>query len=85
MDVNTQYHTGTRLYFDAKKMAEDSLLVRDGVHVKVKDNLPIEPYLIWFATWDKIDLESPISTPMVFVETADKQFQIIKRSKKWNL
>lgn len=77
MDVNAEYHTGARLYFDAKRMALDGLLVRDGAHVKVKDTLPLEPYLTWVATWDKLGLESPVSTPKVFAETADKQFRII--------
>lgn len=77
MDVNAEYHTGARLYFDAKRMAQDGLLIRDGAHVKVKDTLPLQPYLIWVATWDNLGLESPISTPKVFAETADKQFQII--------
>lgn len=63
MDVNAEYHTGARLYFDAKRMALDGLLVRDGAHVKVKDTLPLEPYLMWVATWDKLGLESPVSTP----------------------
>ena len=79
MDVNAEYCTGARLYFDAKRMAQDGLLIRDGAHVKVKDTLPLHPYLIWVATWDKLGLESPISTPKVFAETADKQFQIIIR------
>lgn len=77
MDVDAEYHTGARLYFDARRMAQDGLLVRDGAHIKVKDILPLEPYLIWAATWDKLGLESPVSTPKVFAETADKQFSIV--------
>jgi len=77
MDVNAEYQTGARLYFDAKRMAQDGLLVRDGAHVKVRNTLPLEPYLIWVATWDKIGLESSVSTPKIFSETADKQFSII--------
>jgi len=76
MDVNTEYHTGARLYFDAKKMAEDGLLVRDGAHIKVKGSLPLEPYLMWAATWDKLGLDSPLSTPKIFAETADEHFRI---------
>lgn len=77
MDVNADYHTEARLYFDAKRMAQGGLLICDGAHVKVKDTLPLEPYLIWVATWDKLGLESPVSTPKVFAETADKQFRIV--------
>ncbi len=71
MDVNAEYHTGARLYFDARKMAEDGLLVRDGAHVKVKGSLSLEPYLMWVATWDRLGLDSPLSTPKIFAKTAD--------------
>ena len=77
MDVNAEYHTGARLYFDAKKMAEDGMLVRDGAHVKVKGLLPLEPYLMWVATWDKLGLNSPLSTPKIFAETADDRFRVV--------
>lgn len=74
MDVNKAYFTGARLYFDARKMANDGLIVRDGCHLKVKDKLPLKPYLLWSATWKEVGLNSPISTPKVFSELADKEF-----------
>lgn len=77
MDVDAEYLTGARLYFDAEKMARDGLLVRDGCHLKVKDTLPLEPYLIWTATWETVGLESRVSTPKIFAEQADKKFQSI--------
>lgn len=77
MDENAEYITGARLYFDAKKIAQDGLLLRDGCHLKVKDQLPLEPYLLWAATWDVIGLTSPVSTPKIFAEQADRQFKII--------
>lgn len=46
MNIHAEYLPGARLYFDAKKMARDHLLIRDGCHIKVKDTLPLEPYLI---------------------------------------
>lgn len=76
MDENEEYLTGARLYFDAKRIAQDGLLVRDGCHLKVKDILPLEPYLIWVATWNSIGLASQVSTPKIFAEQADKQFKI---------
>lgn len=79
MDIDSEYETGARLYFDAKKIAKDGLLVRDGAHVKVKDCLPLEPYLIWAATWDNVRLESPISTPRIFAKLSDKKFESIKK------
>lgn len=77
MDINTEYLTGARLYFDAERMARDGFLVRDGCHLKVKNMLPLKPYLIWAATWETIGLVSQISTPRIFAEQADKQFQSI--------
>ena len=74
MDIDSKYKTGARLYFDAERIAKDGLLVRDGAHIKVKDYLPLEPYLIWTATWDKVGLESQISTPRIFAELSDKRF-----------
>ena len=58
-------------------MAQDGLLIRDGCHLKVKDLLPLSPYLIWTATWENIGLTSQISTPEIFARKADKQFQSI--------
>lgn len=75
MDVTAEYKTGARLYFDAKKIAEDGLLIRDGAHLKVKNQLSLEPYLIWSATWDKIGLSSQISTPQIFAKTSDEIFK----------
>ena len=81
MDIDAEYKTGARLYFDADKIAKDGLLVRDGAHMKVKDILLLEPYLIWVATWDKVGLESQVSTPRVFAKRADEKFECIKRMK----
>lgn len=77
MDINTEYLTGARLYFDTKRIANDGLLVRDGCHLKVKDTLSLEPYLMWVATWDKIGLSDQISTPKIFAETSDKVFNAL--------
>lgn len=79
MDTNAEYLTGARLYFDAKRMAQDGLLVRDGCHLKVKHRLPLEPYLIWIATWETIGFASQVSTPKIFAEQADRQFEFISQ------
>ena len=75
MDIDADYKTGARLYFDAVKLAKNGLLVRDGAHIKVKDYLPLVPYLIWTATWDKVGLKSQISTPRKFAELSDRVFK----------
>lgn len=75
MDVNHPYKTGMRFYFDAAKMAEDGILLRDGIHVKVKGELPLERYLIWCADWRNVGLESQISTPQEFTDRANAMFE----------
>lgn len=75
MDSDAEYLTGARLYFDMKKIAEDGLAVRDGAHLKVKGTLPLDPYLIWVATWKNIGLDSRTSTPKIFSEKADQEFK----------
>lgn len=77
MDQDMRYIPGVRLYFDAKKIAEDKLLVRDGCHLKVKDKLLLEPYLIWVADWKTIELESEFSTPAEFTVKANNRFNEI--------
>lgn len=83
MDINKEYLTGARLYFDARKMATDGLIIRDGCHLKVKDILPLKPYLLWTVDWKTIGLNSPISTPKIFSELSDKEFS--KKFDKFNL
>ncbi|MCI9079966.1 MAG: hypothetical protein HFH68_13790 [Lachnospiraceae bacterium] len=77
MDINAEYFTGARLYFDAEKIARDGLLTRDGCHIKVKDTLPLNPYLIWVATWESAGLKSQVSSPAGFAEKADRKFKDI--------
>ena len=74
MDRDMKYKTGVRLYFDIQKIAEDGLLIRDGIHLKVKDTLPLKPYLLWYAAWDKVGLSSKISTPKEFTEKSNLTF-----------
>lgn len=74
LEREMEYRTGARLYFDIKKMAEDGLLIRDGAHLKVRDQLPLNPYLIWVGEWETVGLDTPISTPKEFTELANLQF-----------
>lgn len=74
MDPDKPYKTGVRLYFDIKKIAEDGLLIRDGIHLKAEKELPLEPYLIWYADWKKAGLTSGISTPKIFTEKSNNAF-----------
>ncbi len=80
MDENDEYIPGARLYFDAEKIANDGLLIRDGCHLKVKDKLPLMPYLIFIATAESVGIDK-ISTPKEFSEKADGEFKEFMRSK----
>lgn len=77
MDIDSKYIPGARMYFDARKIAKDGLLVRDGCHLKVKSELPLSPYLIFAATTDSISLGKRISTPKEFSTKADAYFNSI--------
>ena len=74
MNQDKEYVTGARLYFDINKIAKDGLLIRDGCHLKVKDKLPLDPYLIWVGEWESIGLKSNISTPKEFTELSNLTF-----------
>lgn len=75
MDSDAEYLTGARLYFDARKIAQDGLLIRDGCHLKVKDTLILERYLLWAGTWDTVGFSNPVSTPRRFAEACDRKFR----------
>ncbi len=75
MDWDQPYQPGARFYFDMKRIAEDGLLIRDGSEVKVKNTLPLEPYLIWVATVKVLDLNQASVTPRKFAEKADLYFR----------
>ena len=74
-DPDAPYASGARLYLDAEKMAADGLLVRDGNHRKVKDRLPLEPYLLWTATGENLGLPDRTTTPAIFAQKADSMFE----------
>ena len=74
MDSHMEYTPGVRLYFDMVKIANDGLLIRDGCHFKVKDSLPLKPYLIWVADWENVGLLSPNSTPIEYTKKANECF-----------
>lgn len=75
MDINNRYQTGTRFYFNAAKMAEDGIIIRDGIHIKTKWKLPLKPYLLWWADWKRAGLGSQFSTPLAFTNKANEIFR----------
>ena len=84
MDVDAPYMPGARLYFDMARIAADGLLIRDGCHLKVKDQLPQDKYLLWAGDWRSAGLESAVSTPRQFVEAADRHYDEFVRLKETN-
>ena len=54
-------------------LADDGLLLRDGEHIKVKNYIPLDKYLIWYSTTEKLDL-SKKSTPKEFFEMSNNKF-----------
>lgn len=75
-DIHKEYEAGVRMYFDAEKIAENGLLIRDGAHLKVRGKLSINPYLIWTATPRALNICGK-TTPFEFADKADKMFASI--------
>lgn len=72
MDENASYTPGARLYFDAAALARDGLLIRDGAHLKVRQEVPLLPYLLCAITPQQLGLER--STPNEFTRLANAEF-----------
>lgn len=75
-DVNQSYVAGARFYLNAQKLAGDGLLLRDGAHIKVRDYIDLEKYLIWYSTPEILGVEEH-TTPKVFFELSNKKFNEI--------
>lgn len=73
-DPNALYTPGIRLYFDVRKMIQDKIVIRDGLHLlKVKDRLPLADYLT--ATISAEDFpEDTKWTPTLFTKKANQLF-----------
>ena len=73
-NYDVPYIAGARFYLDANKIADDGLLVRDGIHLKVKDSLFIDKYIIWTVTPDILGIPEE-TTPRMFHEKANAMFE----------
>lgn len=73
IDVNQLYKPGARFYLDAEKIALDGLLLRDGEHIKVRDCIPLDKYLIWYSTTEKLGIRK-VSTPEEFFRLSNDKF-----------
>ena len=72
-DINQVYRPGARFYLDAQKLAADRLILRDGEHIKVKNCIPLDKYLIWYSTAKRLGIDET-STPKDFFEKSNKRF-----------
>ena len=73
IDYEQTYQPGARFYLDGEKLAADGLLLRDGLHIKVRDSIPFDKYLIWYSTAENLELGST-STPKEFFERSNDRF-----------
>lgn len=72
-DVDKLYIPGARFYLNAEKLAVDGLLLRDGQHLKVRDSIPLNKYLIWYCTADVLKIGCNV-TPQQFFDLSNKMF-----------
>lgn len=70
---NQTYQAGCRFYLDAKKLADNGLLLRDGQHIKVRNEIQLDKYLIWYSTAERIGLLVE-TTPKEFFEQSNRKF-----------
>lgn len=75
-DINQSYVAGARFYLNAQKLADDGLLLRDGAHIKVRDYIDLEQYLIWYSTPETLGIDEH-TTPKIFFELSNKKFNEI--------
>lgn len=73
IDYEQTYQPGARFYLDGEKLAADGLLLRDGLHIKVRDSIPFDKYLIWYSTAENLGL-GKTSTPKEFFEKSNNRF-----------
>ena len=76
-DANAPYEPQARMYFDARKIIEDGLAVRDGGHsLKVYGALPLEGYLLRTVLAGDVALPPGAVhwTPTLFTEAANALF-----------
>lgn len=73
IDYEQTYQPGARFYLDGEKLAANGLLLRDGLHIKVRDSIPFDKYLIWHSTAENLGL-GKTSTPKEFFERSNNRF-----------
>lgn len=72
-DINQSYIAGARFYLNAKALAENGLLLRDGAHIKVRNFIDLDKFLIWYCTPDVLCIDE-YTTPKAFFELSNERF-----------
>lgn len=72
-DIQQQYIAGARFYLDARQLAMDGKLLRDGAHMKVRDYVDLKKYLIWYSTPEILGI-AETTTPRIFFELSNEKF-----------
>lgn len=72
-DINQSYVAGARFYLDARALARDGILLRDGAHIKVRDYIDLEKYLVWYSTPEILGIDEH-TTPKEFFELSNERF-----------
>lgn len=75
-DINQSYIAGARFYLDAKELASDGLLLRDGAHIKVRDYIDLKKYMVWYSTPKILGIDEH-TTPKAFFELSNEKFNEI--------
>lgn len=73
MDPDCSYTPGARFYFDSTRLLSKGLLVRDGCHYKVKEELPLH-LAVYTASMQTLQLQDGQVTPRIFTQAADQAF-----------
>lgn len=73
MDPDCSYTPGVRFYFETTRLLSEGLLVRDGCHYKVKDELPLH-LVVYKASIQTLQLQDRQVTPRIFTQEAERDF-----------
>jgi hypothetical protein len=76
VDENEPYEPGARFYFDAYSLIQSGLITRVIGDIKVRNRLPLKPYLLYTVSFDKTGPGQNVKkwTPKTFTEASDAFF-----------
>lgn len=75
LDPKADYIPGFRFYFSTHQLAQQGMLIRDGIHYKVKGELDLK-YCLYIAKAKEILRDLTAYTPEEFTKAANRSFYI---------